>query len=348
MRLRDRSLLTRRETLLGALGLACMPMSRAGADEGAGWTPGPSLPYPVQEIYPTLHEGRIVIAGGFRRRAFGHLSPTDEVIAFDLKKASWGRLPTLPAARHHPLLVSFKGALLSVGGFAATPLAIWQMSAGVNVLGEASLAWEPLADLPSPQAEVAAGVIDGRLCVAGGRTPKGDSNGDYGDHVDTGRLLVLDEVKGAWREARPMPTARNSAAGAVIDGRLHVVGGRILTPSGNSNLSAHEVYDPSADRWESLRPMPLAQGGLAAAAVGGRLHVFGGEAFLPERKVFAEGWVYDPLADEWAALPAMPTPRHGLGAVAHEGRIHVVGGATKAGGEGTSEAHEIFTPGDAG
>lgn len=87
------------------------------------------------------------------------------------------------------------------------------------------------------------------------------------------------------------------------------------------NVPNLEVYDPKLDRWETRSPMPQAQGGLAATTLNGKLYVFGGEQWVPERKVFAESWVYDPETDVWKALPPLPTPRHGLGASAIGNRM---------------------------
>jgi len=71
------------------------------------------------------------------------------------------------------------------------------------------------------------------------------------------------------------------------------------------NVPNLEVYDPARDRWETRAPM-LQEGGLAAA-VHGKLSVFGGEQWVPEQKVFGESWVYDPKTDTWEALPPLPT-----------------------------------------
>lgn len=141
--------------------------------------------------------------------------------------------------------------------------------------------------------------------------------------------------------AAPCLTARNSAAGAVIDGRLHIVGGRSVA---GGNTAAHEVYDPAEDRWRTAAPMPQAQGGLAAAELGGKLYAFGGEYFNDGGGVYPEAWVYDPQTDDWAAIDPMPHPRHGLGAVALDGAIHVIGGALKASGVETSARVEIYRP----
>src|SRR5690606_24909940 len=106
-----------------------------------------------------------------------------------------------------------------------------------------------------------------------------------------------------------------------------------------------EVFDPATGEWATRAPMPQAQGGLAAAAHGGRLFVFGGEQWVPQQKVFSESWVYDPAADRWSALPALPTPRHGLGAATVDNRIHVMGGGLAVGGNATTAIHEVLTIG---
>jgi N-acetylneuraminic acid mutarotase len=92
--------------------------------------------------------------------------------------------------------------------------------------------------------------------------------------------------------------------------------------------------------------MPQAQGGLAAAAFDGKLYVFGGEQWVPDRKVFASSWRYDPPTDRWEPLPDLPTPRHGLGASTVDNRIHVFGGGTQVGGEAASAAHEVLVIGE--
>ena len=84
--------------------------------------------------------------------------------------------------------------------------------------------------------------------------------------------------------------------------------------------------------------MPTARGGLAAAALGSKLYVFGGE----NPGVFAHTEEYDPVQKTWRRVADMPTPRHGMGAVTVGNAIHVIGGGSRA-GFGASTAHEVFT-----
>jgi N-acetylneuraminic acid mutarotase len=138
------------------------------------------------------------------------------------------------------------------------------------------------------------------------------------------------------------PTARNSAAGAVLGDMLYVVGGRRVA---GGNRAEAEVFDPATGSWEERSPLPEAQGGIAAAALGGRLYVFGGEFFGPDGSgVHERSWVYDPATDSWQEIAPMPVPRHGLGAVTVGDAIYVVAGAAEAGGAATSARLSLFRP----
>lgn len=336
-----------RRTLLAAAGAALMA-GRAAAQAPAGrWLRGGDLPYAVQEIYPALFRGAIVQAGGFRQRMGPVIWPTASVVAWT--GGQWREVANLPDRRHHIMQVTHgapgRDAMLAIGGFTSTPGAIWRGQREVWRLAALDGRWEVAPALPSPQAESAAGSFPGLVVLAGGRTPAGRANSGYGDHVDTGRTLILRDGERGWREVAPMPNPRNSMAYAVLGGRLHVIAGRrSLGPGNIVNLADHHAYDPATDRWTELAPLPAPRGGHAAAVIGGRIHVLGGEAFGDSPTVFREQWSYDPETDRWRDEPPMPEGRHGLGAVALDGRLHVIGGASEPGGRGTSPRHDIFAP----
>jgi len=181
----------------------------------------------------------------------------------------------------------------------------------------------------------------------GGRVRATEDARLFNDHIDSVRNEVFDPPTRRWSARANAPTARNSAASAVIDGKIYVVGGRKFVKNADGttqqvNVPNLEVYDPKLDRWKTRSPMPQAQGGLAATAFNGKLYVFGGEQWVPEQKVFAESWVYDPQTDVWEALPPLPTPRHGLGASAIGNRIFVFSGGTQTGGNAATAIHEVL------
>lgn len=253
--------------------------------------------------------------------------------------------PFLPIARHHPHLVAKPGlGPLAIAGFESPSAeAAWAIKNSGWALDEESALWKPIPDLPAPVAEAVTGFTgDGILHLAGGRTWAIEGKtGVWQDHTDTDHHFVLQDFDTKWETAAPCPHKRNSAAGGVIDGNLHIVGGRQV---GGGNLAHHTVYDHKEDRWHSLAPMPQAQGGLAAAVVGGKLYAFGGEFFDNGGGVYPESWAYSPATDSWVSIPDMPAPRHGLGAVELDGKIYVIGGALQASGVDTSALVEVYSP----
>jgi len=254
-------------------------------------------------------------------------------------------LANLPAPRHHITLSTLGGLIYAVGGFSGA-FPNWKPEASVYSYDFMTARWSALSDLPVPRGEHVAAAVDGRIYVIGGRVGGTASAATYQEHRDTSRVDIFDPATGKWSRGTDAPTARNSAASAVIDGRIYVVGGRqyLAQPNGkavNVNVASLEVFDPMTGLWSVMAPMPQAAGGLAAAAVDGKLYVVGGEQWAPTKKVFAEGWVYDPAADKWDAMPDLNVPRHGLAAAAIEGRFFALGGATET-GAGDVAAHEVI------
>ncbi|MFN3214682.1 MAG: Kelch repeat-containing protein [Henriciella sp.] len=315
------------------------PVTETGPISGE-WRLGPSLPFAAQEIYPALHKGNIHLAGGFISDGETISGPTDRHVVLDLQQGTWREAAPLPIARHHPNLISFKNQLLAIGGFESpSEQAVWVMQPGVWAFdGEA---WSDAPSLPQPNGESVLGALEDTLHTCGGRNPSGSSNASWNDHGDIDNHFALTGLEASWERAAPLPTARNSAAAAVIGNQWHVVGGRTVS---GGNTPVHEVYDANEDRWRTAAPMPQGQGGLAAASVGGKLYAFGGEYFNNGGGVYAESWEYDPATDNWNALPDMPHPRHGLGAVSVGDEIYVIGGALEVGGNKTSNLVEVFTP----
>jgi N-acetylneuraminic acid mutarotase len=327
----------RRTFLHGGTALGLLAVTPAWASDR--WRRGPDLPVAVQEVYAAVHDGSIHVAGGFTATDGRISGVSGRHFSLSPGAAAWQEETPLPLPHHHPQLVSDGARLFLLGGFVTRDGTLdWTMTPATHVLdGER---WVPGADAPSPHAESVAAHLDGWIHVVGGRTPSGTENRQWRDHADTGQHLVYVVEDDRWGTAAPLPEPRNSAAGGVLQGRLHVVGGRTVD---GGNSTAHHAYDPATDRWARLAPLPQGQGGLCAAVADGRLHAMGGEFFEDGGGVYAEHWVYEPSADRWAAAAPMPTPRHGLAAAAIDGEVFTIGGAVRAGGNGTSARVEIFT-----
>ncbi|WP_196140944.1 kelch repeat-containing protein [Aliikangiella sp. G2MR2-5] len=309
----------------------------------AGWQRAANLPYRVQEIYPVLHEGKIYVAGGISPDKSESNFVARDVAVYSLSENSWKVGTRLPEPRHHPHLVSHQGILYAFSGFILSGADRWYASGDVLWLDESEgqvAKWKKLkTKMPHPLCETVATSYQGRIHLVSGRKPLGKANGRWQDHVDVNSHWLFDTAENRWSQAKPVPTARNSAAGVCLNNQWFVFGGRTVN---GGNLAVNEVYDFKSDRWEKRAPMPQAQGGLAAAAIKDRIYVFGGEFFDNGGGVFKEVWEYSVREDHWRKVGEMPLPRHGLGAVAYDDSIFVIAGATKASGNGTSDRMSVF------
>ena len=118
-----------------------------------------------------------------------------------------------------------------------------------------------------------------------------------------------------------MPTARSELTSATLHGRIYVAGG--IAQLGASTDFA--VYDPQADVWAELPPLPEDLHHLGAAAAGGRIYVTGGYTDIAFGQKSPRTWVYDPGARQWTQAADMPAPR-AAHAMAGSDRLYVVGG----------------------
>ena len=123
-----------------------------------------------------------------------------------------------------------------------------------------------MPDLPAPRSHPA-GMrrSDGTLVVAGGLSTL-DSSSQAGD---TWQLAPLGST---WNPGMMMPEPRGGCAYGVIQGQLICAGGE----AGPSAYKSVESYDPLADMWTELEPMPDSRAGAQGAAVADRLYIPGG------------------------------------------------------------------------
>lgn len=156
---------------------------------------------------------------------------------------------------------------------------------------------------------------------------------------------------GSWKEGARMPAARSESRAAVI-------GGLIYFPAGFGGVNHLAAYDPAADKWTTLKTMPVGLDHPMVEAFGGKLYVMKGRtwAYAPATDTWEEKKAgryfrsdgtavafgehiyviggqgvrpierYSPATDAWEELSSMPTERGHVQAVVLGGKIWVVGG----------------------
>jgi N-acetylneuraminic acid mutarotase len=130
----------------------------------------------------------------------------------------------------------------------------------------------------------------------------------------------------AWRSGAPMPAPSVGHAAASFGGKIYVFGGVTAGDSGAPAASAYthaRVYDPIANAWTALPPMPVGAYDLEAHAVGDKIYVVAGYGVNGFKNELME---YDPQAKAWALKSPNPTYRYIFTSSVVNGRIYVIGG----------------------
>ncbi len=189
--------------------------------------------------------------------------------------------------------------------------------------------WRTLAPLPQSRNHVCAAAVGGRLYIIGGFDPATGNR-----PVDT--TYAYDPGTDTWASHAPIPTPRGALACVAVGDTIYAIGG--ASPAGATGVN--EAYEPVTDTWRTdPMAMPTSREHLAAAELGGLVHVFGGRS-LGLGLSAATHEVYDPVANTWTSAAALPTGRSGIGAAVLRGRIHVLGGEA----DNTFEQNEAYDP----
>ena len=165
------------------------------------------------------------------------------------------------------------------------------------------------------------GAIDGILYVAGG---SGSSSGP------TANLEAYNPLTNTWSQKAPMNFVGVRGAGAVVDGRLYMLGGCVNSDCGGGASNRLDVYDPQTDSWSAKAAMPTPRYNFGAVSFNGKIYAVGGfNACPPCFPQIATLEVYDVATDAWTTKTPMPTVREGLQLVAFGDKIYALGGCIR-------------------
>jgi N-acetylneuraminic acid mutarotase len=127
-----------------------------------------------------------------------------------------------------------------------------------------------------------------------------------------------------------MPETSRGAAAVALGGKIYVFGG--LEPSDanadplNPPTGAYRharVYDPAANSWAALSPMPVGAYVLRAHAIGDKIYVLPAYGVGGFKNDLLE---YDPHTDTWSSKSPSPTYRYEFASAVVNGRIYVIAG----------------------
>ena len=229
-----------------------------------------------------------------------------------LQVGQWTTIPPLNVPRQEVGVAAVEGRVYVIGGIGTDQ----QGSKVVEIFDTQTGRWRLGPSFPIPIHHPNVAAVGSKIYVAGGYSDPG--------FTPVAKVFELDTDTGVW--ARKADLRRARAAGAAIEyaGRMYVFGG----DAGDRSVTDTSVYDPSADQWTELRPMPTPRNHMGAAVLRGRIYVVGGRpGSLPVNEM------YDPATNTWTTKPPMPTARSGHAVGAYRQSLIAIGGE---GNPGTS------------
>lgn len=219
---------------------------------------------------------------------------------------------------------------IGIGGFLILALAL---AVGTPAQGPTTGSWEKAAPFPEAEEELYSAAANGKMYIEGGFGPGGHP---------VGMMWEYDPGADKWTKKKSMPTPAHHAAITEFHGKLYIFGGFIFYPVPNQGFGGWEPidntweYDPAADSWKALAPMPTKRGSPVAVVSGGKIYVIGGASNQGSNApaIFANGparslgsnEAYDPETNKWETRNPMPTPRNHAYAGSVNGKIYVIGG----------------------
>jgi N-acetylneuraminic acid mutarotase len=248
------------------------------------WTKKKPMPLASHHVSFTEHKGKIYAFGGFVLPQSGPPAwvPIDNAWEYDPANDSWRALAPLPTKRGSPVAVSagdkmyvIGGAVTGPGQSAVHPARPHTSVGTVEEYDPAANTWRVRAAMPTPRNHMVGGAIGGKIYVASGRV-----GGAFisGGSSNVGVIEAYDPATDTWSQALArMANARSAGAGAVYNGKLYITGGEYQEPGMMATFRSLEAYDPAANTWQTLQPMPVSRHGLAGAVVGNRLHMVSGD-----------------------------------------------------------------------
>jgi N-acetylneuraminic acid mutarotase len=280
------------------------PAAMSGLTLSTPWRPGPSLYEPRAGLAATVHAGSIYAAGGA-----GLVDPHDNFEEYDPEIGRWLDRAALPVGLERFAMASLGGRIYVAGGFSAEsgpePITqMWSFDPDANV-------WQGEPDMPGPKSAFSLLAVDGALYAVGGEggvpgifvydpealawsaapAPERINRrgaaavvvdgaiwliGGVREGASTAEIDIFDVESGDWSEGPALPEPRAGHAAAVLNGQIHVFGGRDATMQ--RTVRDHFHIMPGAPAWRTGAALPSARTEAAAAALDGEVWLIGGGA----------------------------------------------------------------------
>lgn len=266
------------------------------------WREGPSLDLPRAGLSAAVLNEKIFAAGGS-----GLIEPRDEFEVYEPEFGIWRALSALPVGLESFGMTAWRGRIWVAGGYSADTRAepspkVWSYDPELD-------AWQGEADLVGPKASLSLVVVDDTLYAIGGEdgfdgamvydpetiswsalpAPQSTQRrggqavvfndtiwliGGVREGVSTSSVDIYDPETGDWSRGPDLPAARAGHSVLVLDGRIHLFGGR----SADMRRTLDDYWVLDGDQWRALGALPSPRTEAAGVVLNREVWLIGGGA----------------------------------------------------------------------
>jgi len=250
------------------------------------WTKKKPMVLAAHHLSLSEYNGKIYVFGGFTAGKVGNLAawtPISNTFEYDPANDSWKELAPMPTKRGAGVAVTVGDKMYVIGGATVAPGATnpaihpttaQRVVANVEEYDPKTNQWRVRASMPTPRNHTAAGVVNGKIYVIGGRI----GAAFVAASSNLNNVEAYDPATDTWSAPlAKMPTARSGLCAGVHNGRVYVAGGEWQNAVEQTAYRAFEGYDPATNSWSVLPPMALARHGVAGGVIDNRFYAISGD-----------------------------------------------------------------------
>ncbi|MFD7093336.1 Kelch repeat-containing protein [Streptomyces xanthophaeus] len=225
-----------------------------------------------------LGDGRVLVAGGQRRRSGRDMVTLATAEVFDPVHETWTATGGMTVARWHHVTVPLPGGrVLAVGGLVSTALHSGAAALGLcEVYDPGTGTWEPTGSLRVARAvHQAVPLPDGSVLAIGGEPGRAADDGRFHPY-SLASTEIYDVTRGVWRPGPPLPWGRAYHRAVPTGDGVLVVGG---TESACLDVGFASTlrWSDGARRWSDAGPLATGRWAFGVTVLGdGRVLAVGG------------------------------------------------------------------------
>lgn len=197
--------------------------------------------------------------------------------------------------------------------------------------------WHTLAPFPEPAWELEGVECNGKIYLIGGLT---NSWGARSGWIPNRMVYAYDPKADLWTRKTQIPAVLHHMAITEYDGMIYGFGGYKTPEQGPDDwepVASAWKYDPSADSWSAIAPLPVPRGAAAASVLNGKIYIAGG-SFACRRSSQASAqpgaphtssadvFIYDPVGNSYKKAAPLLTARNHHLLETLNGKLYALGG----------------------